>query len=143
MSEFTRFAEGLERRIKLLEDSQDEMTTSVTELNKKISMLNDYISNTHQTLNLLITNVNKKYEHQRNVQIKAVKASHINDSNSDIDSSSSGEEEVKTKKRTERGGRGKRVTSNRQQQEEQRQEYDDIPQPKRLPRRIINNRFAV
>jgi ribosomal protein S18 len=140
MSEFTRFAEGLERRIKLLEDSQDDMTTSVIELNKKINMLNDYISNTHQTLNLLITNVNKKYEHQRNVQIKAVKASHLNDSNSDIDSSSSGEEELTTIKR---GSRGKKISSQRQKNEVQRPEYEDIPQPKRSPRRIVNNRFAV
>lgn len=117
MSELGRIAEDLEKRIKLLEDSQDEFSTSVIEINKKINMLNDYISNTHQTLNLLITNVNKKYENQRNVQIKAMHSRNIK-KNEDTDTSSSSsdsnsdDEKIKKNNHNNRNNRNNRNNTN-------------------------------
>ena len=66
MSEIHKFIQEIELRIQTIELAQEETNKILIDLNNHLNMLKTQVTNTHQTFNLLIENVNNK---QKRVQV--------------------------------------------------------------------------
>ena len=93
MSEIHKFIQEIELRIQTIELAQEETNKILVDLNTQLNMIKTQVTNTHQTFNLLIENVNKK---QSKVQLVR------NDSDSSSDSSSDSENEKMKKYRSKK-----------------------------------------
>ena len=83
MSEIHKFIQEIELRIQTIELAQEETNKILLDLNTQLNMIKTQVTNTHQTFNLLIENVNKK---QRKVQLVRNESVSSSDSDSDSDS---------------------------------------------------------
>tara|TARA_B110000259_G_scaffold186448_2_gene237699 strand:- start:557 stop:889 length:333 start_codon:yes stop_codon:yes gene_type:complete len=88
MSEIHKFIQEIELRIQAIELSQEETTKILVDFNTQLNMLKTQVTNTHQTFNLLIENVNNQ---QNKVEI----VQNNGDTTSDSDSDSSYEKKKK------------------------------------------------
>ena len=93
MSEIHKFIQEIELRIQTIELTQEETNKILIELNTQLNMLKSQVTNTHQTFNLLIENVNKK---QKKIQL--VKSS----SDSDSDSSQERLKQIRFRKKNKK-----------------------------------------
>jgi len=84
MADIHKFIQEIELRIQTIELAQEETNKILVDLNTQLNMIKTQVTNTHQTFNLLIENVNKK---QSKVQLVR------NDYDSSSDSSSDSENE--------------------------------------------------
>lgn len=84
MSEIHKFIQEIEMRIQTIELAQEETNKILIDLNNQLNMLKSQVTNTHQTFNLLIENVNNKQKKVKLVQ-----------NSSDSDSSDSSQERMK------------------------------------------------
>ncbi len=102
MSEIHKFIQEIELRIQTIELAQEETNKILVDLNTQLNMIKTQVTNTHQTFNLLIENVNKK---QNKVQLVR------NDSDSSSDSSSDSENEKMKKYRSKKKNNKKNNTN--------------------------------
>ena len=100
MSEIHKFIQEIELRIQTIELAQEETNKILVDLNTQLNMIKTQVTNTHQTFNLLIENVNKK---QSKVQLVR------NDSDSSSDSSSDSEDEKMKKYRSKKKNNKKKI----------------------------------
>jgi uncharacterized protein YoxC len=103
MSEIHKFIQEIELRIQTIELAQEETNKILVDLNTQLNMIKTQVTNTHQTFNLLIENVNKK---QSKVQLVR------NDSDSSSDSSSDSENEKMKKYRSKKKNNKKKNNAN-------------------------------
>ena len=103
MSEIHKFIQEIELRIQTIELAQEETNKILVDLNTQLNMIKTQVTNTHQTFNLLIENVNKK---QSKVQLVR------NDSDSSSDSSSDSENEEMKKYRSKKKNNKKKNNVN-------------------------------
>ena len=103
MSEIHKFIQEIELRIQTIELAQEETNKILVDLNTQLNMIKTQVTNTHQTFNLLIENVNKK---QSKVQLVR------NDSDSSSDSSSDSENEKMKKYRSKKKNNKKKNNTN-------------------------------
>lgn len=103
MSEIHKFIQEIELRIQTIELAQEETNKILVDLNTQLNMIKTQVTNTHQTFNLLIENVNKK---QSKVQLVR------NDSDSSSDSSSDSENEKMKKYRSKKKNNKKNNKNN-------------------------------
>lgn len=103
MSEIHKFIQEIELRIQTIELAQEETNKILVDLNTQLNMIKTQVTNTHQTFNLLIENVNKK---QSKVQLVR------NDSDSSSDSSSDSENEKMKKYRSKKKNNKKNNVNN-------------------------------
>jgi uncharacterized coiled-coil protein SlyX len=103
MSEIHKFIQEIELRIQTIELAQEETNKILVDLNTQLNMIKTQVTNTHQTFNLLIENVNKK---QSKVQLVR------NDSDSSSDSSSDSENEKIKKYRSKKKNNKKNNKNN-------------------------------
>ena len=103
MSEIHKFIQEIELRIQTIELAQEETNKILVDLNTHLNMIKTQVTNTHQTFNLLIENVNKK---QSKVQLVR------NDSDSSSDSSSDSENEKMKKYRSKKKNNKKKNNTN-------------------------------
>jgi len=103
MSEIHKFIQEIELRIQTIELAQEETNKILVDLNTQLNMIKTQVTNTHQTFNLLIENVNKK---QSKVQLVR------NDSDSSSDSSSDSEDEKMKKYRSKKKNNKKKNNAN-------------------------------
>lgn len=103
MSEIHKFIQEIELRIQTIELAQEETNKILVDLNTHLNMIKTQVTNTHQTFNLLIENVNKK---QSKVQLVR------NDSDSSSDSSSDSEDEKMKKYRSKKKNNKKKNNAN-------------------------------
>lgn len=103
MSEIHKFIQEIELRIQTIELAQEETNKILVDLNTQLNMIKTQVTNTHQTFNLLIENVNKK---QSKVQLVR------NDSDSSSDSSSDSENEKIKKYRSKKKNNKKNNVNN-------------------------------
>ena len=103
MSEIHKFIQEIELRIQTIELAQEETNKILVDLNTQLNMIKTQVTNTHQTFNLLIENVNKK---QSKVQLVR------NDSDSSSDSSSDSEDEKMKKYRSKKKNNKKNNVNN-------------------------------
>jgi len=80
MSEIHKFIQEIELRIQTIELAQEETNKILIDLNNQLNMLKTQVTNTHQTFNLLIENVNNK---QKKVQIVNNNSDTSSDSSTD------------------------------------------------------------
>ena len=103
MSGIHKFIQEIELRIQTIELAQEETNKILVDLNTQLNMIKTQVTNTHQTFNLLIENVNKK---QSKVQLVR------NDSDSSSDSSSDSENEKMKKYRSKKKNNKKKNNAN-------------------------------
>ena len=94
MSEIHKFIQEIELRIQTIELAQEETNKILIDLNNQLGMLKSQVTNTHQTFNLLIENVNNKQK-----KIKLVKSSSESSSDSDSDSSNERMKQIRSRKK--------------------------------------------
>jgi len=96
MTDIHKFIENIELRLQYMETTQEDTNKVLLDLKEQLNMLQTQVTNTHETFNLLIKNVNNK---QKKVQI--VKSS--DSSSSDSDSSEDERlQKLKNKRQTKR-----------------------------------------
>jgi len=96
MSEIHKFIQEIELRIQTIELAQEETNKILVDLNTHLNMIKTQVTNTHQTFNLLIENVNKK---QSKVQLVRNDSDSSSDSSSDSDSENEKMKKYRSKKK--------------------------------------------
>lgn len=97
MSEIHKFIQEIELRIQTIELAQEETNKILIDLNNQLNMLKTQVTNTHQTFNLLIENVNNK---QKRVQVIQDNSDSSSDSSTDSDNEKLQKLRSKKKKNT-------------------------------------------
>lgn len=97
MSEIHKFIQEIELRIQTIELAQEETNKILIDLNNHLNMLKTQVTNTHQTFNLLIENVNNK---QKRVQVIQDNSDSSSDSSTDSDNEKLQKLRSKKKKNT-------------------------------------------
>ena len=97
MSEIHKFIQEIELRIQTIELAQEETNKILVDLNTQLNMIKTQVTNTHQTFNLLIENVNNK---QKRVQVVQDNSDSSSDSSTDSDNEKLQKLRSKKKKNT-------------------------------------------